>query len=116
MRNKSQLNVNTKDVSKHKSFGRQRKQSKITRRDSFQHISEIVYNETTGQYQVQKMHVVRSPVRSNYNSVIDKPSLVDDTSKLLPSLNNNISNRRNNDQNKNKKTSDTGLKKMKYNR
>ena len=63
----------------------------MTRRDSFQHVSEMVYNDKTGQYHLQKTHVVRSPIRSN-NGLTTNNSISsedDDKSILLKSNNNN---------------------------
>ncbi len=83
MINKPNITVNTKKET--------RNRRKMTRRDSFQHVSEMVYNDKTGQYHLQKTHVVRSPIRSN-NGLTTNNSISsedDDKSILLKSNNNN---------------------------
>ena len=47
MINKPNITVNTKRET--------RNRRKMTRRDSFQHVSEMVYNDKTGQYHTKHM-------------------------------------------------------------
>ncbi len=54
----------------------------MTRRDSFQHVNEMVYDEKTGKYHLEKMHVVRSPVRK----VPEEESDTISSDSLLPSV------------------------------
>ena len=63
----------------------------MTRRDSFQHVNEMIYDEKTGQYHLEKMHVVRSPVRKTLEEEFDTIS----SDSLLPSVRPASMNKRN---------------------